>query len=58
MGGQFGEPGDQRPAERDRREEKERGAQFGDREPVLETAHHELGDEHRLGDHQQGADQA
>lgn len=58
MGRQFGEPGDQGPSERDGDEQQERGTQRGDREPALEAAHHDLGDEHRLGDHQQGADQA
>ncbi|CAM5511175.1 hypothetical protein SCALM49S_02685 [Streptomyces californicus] len=58
MGRQLGEPGDQRPADRDRGEQQQGGAQLGDREPVLESAHHDLGDEHRLGDHQEGADQA
>ncbi len=50
--GQFGEPGDQPPADGDRGEQPERCGQVAEIEVVPEGTHHDLGDQHGLADDQ------
>ncbi len=58
VGGQLGEPGDERPADGHGGEQEQRGTQCSERVAVLEGADHHLGDEHGLGDDQRRPDDA